>query len=89
MEAIASHTANAVRKDRRLADMQIWFLRKNKTNEGVNLTCWADTGSGERPKITQQIPYSDFFKKFDGEEIKLYCCRNEENNWVIMLPSEY
>ena len=86
MDAIASHHASAMR-DPRLREMQIWFLRKNKTNDGVNLTCWADTGQGEKHKILQRIPYSDFFNNFDGDEIKLYV-EPMENLWVVMLPSE-
>lgn len=88
MDAIASHLPNAVRRDRRLREFQIWKLRKNKTNDGVSLTCWADTGPSERAQITQRIEFSDFFDSFDGTEITLYAAASD-GNWVIMLPSEY
>lgn len=87
MDAIASHHSKAM-QDQRLKHFQIWFLRKNKTNDGVTLTCWADTGSGEKAKITQRIPYSDFFNKFDGDEIQLYVVP-QDDFFVILLPSEY
>ncbi len=34
--------------------------------------------------VKQKIPYTDFFDKFDGNEIKLYFI-----NGILMLPSEY
>ena len=93
MDAIASHHNNVMRsaaRDERLKTMQVWFLRKKKS--GCELSCWADTGEGERAVVTQKIEYTDFFSKYDGEELKLYCIQGEFSEgvrWVIMLPSEY
>lgn len=85
MDIIASHHAKAM-KYPRLQQMQIWIL-KVKGSE-AKIQCWEDTGEGEKPKITQKIPFTDF----PLDELKLYVMPQEINgvlSWVIMLPSEY
>ena len=85
MDAIASHHPTAM-KNVFLKEFQIWFLRK--TNDKITLTCFADTGSGNKALITQKISHSDFFNYYDGDEIKLYVAR-QDDCYVIMLPNEY
>lgn len=87
MDAIASyHSAVMSHKDDRLHQFQIWFLKKKKN--GAVLECWADTGDDEKAVIKQKFEYTDFFSKYDEEEIKLFVCPSDVG-WVIMLPSEY
>jgi hypothetical protein len=77
IDAIASHQRKA-RYNQRLQELQIWFLRRNKKNRWT-LSCYEDTGEGEKPKILQRIEYSDF----PMDEIKLYV-----ENGVLLLPQE-
>lgn len=87
VDAIASyHSAVMSSSDTRLHTMQIWFLKRKKS--GCELSCWADTGEGEKAAICQNVEYSDFFDEYLEDEIKFYVCPSEFG-WVIMLPSEY
>jgi hypothetical protein len=90
-EAILSHQPAAVKKDVRLRDFQVWYLRKNPKNEtGAILSCWADSGRGEKAKLVQKIEFTDFpLSAFDANGFRLYACRNEFGGMTIMLPSEY
>lgn len=87
-DAICSYHSKVMtlaRKDRRLAEMQIWKLVV-KGNKCV-LTCWADTGDGDKAVITQRIPYTDFPEgewKFYVEPSSAY-----PDHWAIMLPAEH
>lgn len=91
MDAICSYHPK-VMKNQMLQEMQIWKFKKTKGSSGI-LTCWKDTGPGEKPLITQKIDYTNFFDKFDGDEISFYVIPGETiedgNLWVILLPSEY
>jgi len=71
----------AIAKDGRLASMQFWRLDVDDTGQAV-ASCSAD--SGERPAITQVVPFTDFpldhidvWSAFDGE------------HWTLYLPSEH
>lgn len=91
MDAICSYHAKAM-KHPMLREMQIWKLKKKGDREAV-LTCWKDDGQGEKPLIRQKFELTDFFRKFDGDEITLYVMPSEAENGlilrVVMLPSEY
>jgi len=84
MDAIASHQPKAMRNER-LREMQFWKLEVTETDgmRSAVLTCRVD--SGEEPVITQKIEYTDF----DLPEIDLWVAPLDENNYVIMLPTEY
>lgn len=87
IDAIASHQRKAA-KDAKLAQFQVWFLRSNGKG-GCTLSCYADTGKGQRAKISQRIEYTDFpFDQFGSEGFKLYVGANG-NGVTLMLPSEY
>ena len=87
VDAIASHQRKASR-DAKLATFQVWFLRSNGKG-GCTLSCYADTGKGQRPKISQRIEYTDFpFDQFGPEGFKVYVGANG-NGVTLMLPSEY
>lgn len=83
MDAIASHQPQAL-KNERLRDFQLWKLKVNEDRSAV-LTCWEDSGKGQKPKITQNIEYTDF----DLPEFECYCLPLDEQNRVILLKSEY
>lgn len=87
MDAIASHIPRAARRDPRLAEFQIWELKVNQKTRKATLTARAD--SGEKPAVTQRIPYTDF----DQPSIKFYveptAVEGGRAAWVIMLPSEH
>jgi hypothetical protein len=86
-DAIASYHNKVVKhKDQRLQDLQIWILRV--TERTAVLTCWADTGKGERAKIRQEIEFADF----PEGEYKFYVQPGYVGGqlvWVIMTPNEY
>lgn len=100
IDAIASHVAanpkfkTACKKDERFHDMQIWILRKNDAEDGpmAELIAVADTDkrSMSRPKIKQEIPFTDF--EFENGDKKLYCGFTQigdEVGYLIYDPSEY
>ena len=62
---------------------QVWKLKKVKNKDDVMAEVVADDGNGH-VLARQKIPYTDFFDKYEGDEIKLYF-----DTGVIMLPSEY
>jgi len=77
IDAVISHQPKA-RRNPRLREFQLWKL---EVKEGkATLTCWEDSGQGQRPKITQKIPYTDF----PEPGIEFYVIGN-----VILLKSEY
>lgn len=86
MDAIASHQPTAL-KNPRLQDFQLWKLEVNPDKTAV-LTCWEDSGPGQKPKITQKIEYTDF----DRDSFECYCLPTEIGGapyQVILLKSEY
>ena len=87
IDAIASHQPKAL-KNEHLAQFQVWFLRSNGKG-GCTLSCYVDTGKGQKPKILQTIEYTDFpFDQFGKDGVKLYVGANG-NGHTLMLPSEY
>ena len=70
IDAIFSHT--------RREPFQIWTLKKNADDNGAVLTMQED--SGERAKVRQKIPYTDF----PLDQIQLYLI-----DGVLLLTSEY
>ena len=85
IDAVASYQGpKLARKDPRLADFQIWYL-KLRPQPGMEhaavLECWADSGADERPLVSQKIEYTDF-----PRDIKLYCERGQM--MTLMLPEE-
>jgi hypothetical protein len=75
MDAIASHLSEIGTED--------WFvlIRVQVTGDRA-VMIYEDGNSQEHAR--QEIPYTDF----PMTSITLYACWNQEN-WVIMLPSEY
>ena len=85
IDAIASYFGDgkmkrAIARDDRLSTLQFWNLKVN--DRSAVLTMRSD--SGEKPAITQEIPYTDFpldtidiWAGFDGER------------WTLYLPSEH
>lgn len=98
IDAIASHVAanpkfkSACKRDERFHDMQIWILRSSEDEEAMaELIAVSDTDqrSLSRPKIKQEIPFTDFDLQRDK---KLYCGLTqvgEEIGYLIYDPSEY
>ena len=75
MDAIASHLCEIGTED--------WFVSvRVQVTEGRAVMIYED-GNG-REHARQEIPYTDF----PLNSITLYACWDQEN-WVIMLPSEY
>jgi len=75
MDAIASHLCEIGTED--------WFvLIRVQVTEGRAVMIYEDGNSREHAR--QEIPYTDF----PLNSIMLYACWDQEN-WVIMLPSEY
>ena len=73
--AIASHLCEIGTED--------WFvLVRVSVKEGRALMVYEDGNDHEHAR--QEIPYTDF----PLESITLYACWDQEN-WVMMLPSEY
>ena len=75
MDAIASHLCEIGTED--------WFvLVRVEVTEGWAVMIYED--GNDREHARQEIPYTDF----PLDSITLYACWDQEN-WVIMLPSEY
>ena len=75
MDAIASHLCEIGTED--------WFvLIRVQVTEGRAVMIYEDGNDHEHAR--QEIPYTDF----PLNSITLYACWDQEN-WVIMLPSEY
>jgi hypothetical protein len=75
MDAIASHLCEIGTED--------WFvLIRVQVTEGRAVMIYED--GNDREHARQEIPYTDF----PLNSITLYACWDQEN-WVIMLPSEY
>ena len=75
MDAIASHLCEIGTED--------WFVVVQvKVTEGRVVMIYEDGNAKEHAR--QEIPYTDF----PLDPITLYACWDQEN-WVIMLPSEY
>ena len=75
MDTIASNLCEIGTED--------WFVVVQvKVTEGRAVMVYEDGNDHEHAK--QEIPYTDF----PLDSITLYACWNQEN-WVIMLPSEY
>ena len=75
MDAIASHLSEIGTKD--------WFVVVQvKVTDGRAVMAYQDGNDKEHAR--QEIPYTDF----PMDSITLYACWDQEN-WVIMLPSEY
>ena len=75
MDAVASHICEIGTED--------WFvLIRVQVSEGRAEMIYED-GNG-REHARQAIPYTDF----PLDTVTLYACWDQEN-WVIMLPSEY
>ena len=81
IDAVVSHQ-QAAWKNERLADFQVWQLKVNDDGSAV-LSCHEDLPGPEL--IRQEIDHTDF----PLDTIKLYVARQDVNQWVIMLPSEY
>ena len=75
MDAIASHLHEIGTED--------WFVQVRMTVNGTVATMIYEDGNGLE-HARQEIPYTDF----PMSSITLYACWDQEN-WVIMLPSEY
>jgi len=75
MDAIASHLCEIGTED--------WFVSvRVQVTEGRAVMIYED--GNDREHARQEIPYTDF----PLNSITLYACWDQEN-WVIMLPSEY
>jgi hypothetical protein len=75
MDAIASHLCEIGTED--------WFVSvRVQVTEGRAVMIYEDGNDHEHAR--QEIPYTDF----PLSSITLYACWDQEN-WVIMLPSEY
>lgn len=89
MDVIASHQSKVLRKDERCRDFQLWKVKVK--NGKATVTCWADSGEGEKAVVTQRIPFTDF----PLDEIQFYCnpCDWDDDGnvvaRVILLKSEY
>jgi hypothetical protein len=82
MEAIASYQTRALwAADPRLKALQFWKLKVNP-DRSATLTCIAD--SGEPPRVTQDIPYTDF----PLPDIDIWVGRTGPY-LVLYLPSEH
>jgi len=77
--ALASHQQRCM-QDEMLRGIQFWTLEKGEGNEAT-LKCFRDT---DDLAFQQEIPFTDFFKYFEGDSLKFYL-----SNKVLMLPSEY
>jgi hypothetical protein len=75
MDAIASHLCEIGTED--------WFvLVRVRVTEGRAVMIYEDGNDKEHAR--QEIPYTDF----PLDSITLYACWDQDD-WVIMLPSEY
>jgi len=59
---------------------QVWKLKKIKEKEAIVI---AEDGNNNK-LVTQKIPYTDFFDKYEQDEIEVYFV-----DGIILLPSEY
>ena len=75
MDAIASHLSEIGTED--------WFVLIRVQVTGDRAVMIYEDGNS-REHARQEIPYTDF----PMTSITLYACWNQEN-WVIMMPSEY
>ena len=75
MDAIASHLSEIGTED--------WFVLIRVQVTGDQAVMIYEDGNS-REHARQEIPYTDF----PMTSITLYACWNQEN-WVIMMPSEY
>lgn len=86
LDEIGLAAINLCLKGGRLAEMQFWNLKKNKSGNGAKLTCVAD--SGEKPAYVKNIPYTDF--PLDSIDIWVQPTYiGEKKVLVLMLKSEY
>jgi hypothetical protein len=75
MDAIASHLCEIGTED--------WFvLVRVRVTEGRAVMIYED--GNDREHARQEIPYTDF----PLDSITIYACWDQDD-WVIMLPSEY
>lgn len=86
IDAIVSHLVTpamrrAIASDSRLSTLQFWRLDVAADQTAV-LTCRAD--SGDKPVITQKIPFTDF--PLDSIDI---WCGFDGARWTLYLPSEH
>lgn len=82
LDVIASYQPELRRHtDSRLHDMQFWTLKVN-ADKSATVTCVPD--SGEKPVVTQNIPWTDF----PLSEIDIWVGR-DELGMVAYLPSEH
>lgn len=75
---IASYQPKLRRKSQRLREMQFWTLTVNLKKNTAVIRCRED--SGEKPVVTQRIPYTDF----PLASIDIWVADD-----VVLLPSEY
>ena len=75
MDAIASHLSEIGTED--------WFVQVRMTVNGKRATMIYEDGNGNE-HARQEIPFTDF----PLSSITLFACWDQEN-WVIMMPSEY
>lgn len=75
MDAIASHLCEIGTED--------WFVQVRMTVDGNRATMIYEDGN-DHELARQEIPYTDFAL----DNITLYACWDQQQ-WVIMLPSEY
>ena len=72
---------NAIRKDRRLSDLQFWRLDVNADSTAI-VTARADTDV--KPFITQEIALTDFPLEF----VEIWAAF-DGRHWTLYLPSEH
>ena len=72
---------NAIRKDRRLADLQFWRLDVNADSTAI-VTARADTDV--KPFIMQEIAFTDFPLEF----VEIWAAF-DGRHWTLYLPSEH
>ena len=75
MDAIASHLSEIGTED--------WFVQVRMTVNDKRATMIYEDGNGNE-HARQEIPFTDF----PLSSITLFACWDQEN-WVIMMPSEY
>ena len=85
IDAIASYFGSdlmkrAMAEDNRLTYLQFWRLRVND-NSAVLV---AEADAGEKPFITQEIPFTDF----PLDEIEIWAAFDGKR-WTLYLPSEH
>ena len=75
MDAIASHLSEIGTEN--------WFVQMRMTVNGTREMMIYEDGN-DKEHARQEISYTDF----PLDSVTLYACWDQEN-WVIMLPSEY